>query len=292
MVAHMGISLPVPKKLLLKWNIGMAIFHGLFFCITLAMGNRELRVPLYGSKVGLDIGNDPNNTRAWALVPDSSQRAGWLYLTFLTASFFWLSCMAHLGNALFWRKYYYAALASGYAPFRWMEYSISASIMVLILAYTSGTIALIPLVFLFALTFITMVFGHLHEVICRPKSLDEWEGGKLWRLQAHLFGYVPQIFAWALIIAQFMEAGGASTTDEQGETRQMPPFVYGIVFGELLIFWSFGLVQLIVSIRPPSKYYQGEIAYMWLSLFSKGLLGLIVLSNVLILGSFTEIYED
>ena len=38
-------------------------------------------------------------------------------------------------------------------------------------------------------------------------------------------------------------------------------------------------------------YDQGEIAYMWLSLFAKGVLGLLVLSNVLMLGSFTEIYE-
>jgi hypothetical protein len=39
-------------------------------------------------------------------------------------------------------------------------------------------------------------------------------------------------------------------------------------------------------------YDQGEIAYMWLSLFAKGVLGLLVLFNVLMLGSFTEIYES
>ena len=123
--------------------------------------------------------------------------------------------------------------------------------MILILGYTSGTITLPVLVSLFGFTAITMSFGHLHEVICRPKSLDEWAvASKLWRLQAHLIGYVPQCFAWALVIA-----------------------------------------QLVVSLRPPSKYYQGEIAYMWLSLFAKGLLGLLILSNVLILGSYTEIYE-
>ena len=49
-------------------------------------------------------------------------------------------------------------------------------------------------------------------------------------------------------------------------------------------------MQLIVSLRPPAKYYQGEIAYMWLSLLAKGVLGLLVLSNVLVLGSFTDIY--
>ena len=42
----------------------------------------------------------------------------------------------------------------------------------------------------------------------------------------------------------------------------------------------------------PTYHDQGEIAYMWLSLFAKGVLGLLVLSNVLMLGSFTEIYES
>jgi len=269
----------------------MSVFHTVLMIVTLVAGNLDLRVPVYGSSVALKV--DGNNSRSWALTPDTDNRAGWFYLTYLVALFFFLSAFAHLGNAFLWRPHYEYALERAYAPFRWIEYSGSASVMVLILAYTSGTILNPVLVSLFALTFITMTFGHLHEVICRPASLDEWvSSSKLWRLQGHLMGYVPQCFAWGLIIAQFMEAGGASTTDANGEKRQMPTFVYAIVFGEMLIFWGFGVVQLIVSLRPPSKYYEGEIAYMWLSLFSKGFLGLIVLSNVLMLGSFTEIYED
>ena len=52
-----------------------------------------------------------------------------------------LSCFFHLGNALLWKKFYLRALASGYAPFRWIKYTFSASVMILILAYTSGTSA-------------------------------------------------------------------------------------------------------------------------------------------------------
>merc|ERR1712127_809002 len=94
------------------------------------------------------------------------------------------------------------------------------------------------------------------------------------------------------IVARFMQGATASTTDSFGETREMPAFVYGIVFGELLIFWSFGLVQLVVSLRPPSKYYQGEIAYMWLSLFAKGLLAMLCLANVIMVGGYADIYES
>ena len=36
----------------------------------------------------------------------------------------------------------------------------------------------------------------------------------------------------------------------------MPKFVYGIVFGEVIVFMCFGIVQLVVSLRAPAKYYQ------------------------------------
>ena len=105
-------------------------------------------------------------------------------------------------------------------------------------------------------------------------------------------GYIPQLFAWSVVVKNFLQGATASKVDSFGEKRQMPTFVYGIVFGEMLIFWCFGVVQLVVTIRPPSKYYQGEIAYMWLSLFAKGFLALLCLANVIMAGGFADIYED
>jgi len=285
------VRLPVPAGRLFKWNVAMCLFHGAFAVVTLAVGKVDLRVPVYGSELGLEV--LVNDTRGWKYAPEKPGRVGWLYLTWLVAIFFLLSSFAHLGNGLLWRKHYLEALAHGYAPFRWLEYCLSASVMVLLLAYVSGTVSQNALVMLFALTMITMAFGHLHEVICRPLSGDKWAvESKLWRLQAHFLGYIPQCFAWGVIIYQFLLAATESTTDSYGEKREMPKFVYGIVFGEVLLFWSFGVVQLVVSLRPPSKYYEGEIAYMWLSLIAKGFLGLLCLSNVIMAGGYAEIYED
>lgn len=286
-----AVVLPVPESTLQKWNVSMCVFHALFGIVALALGKRDLRVPLYGSSLGLEV--LPNKTQGWAYEPETPTRVGWLYLTILVASFSLLSAFAHLGNSLLWKKHYIRALQSGYAPFRWLEYCMSASVMVLILGYISGSVFQHTMILLFGLTMITMMFGHLHEVICRPKSQDEWaEPNVLWRLQAHLLGYVPQLFAWGIVVYNFLDAATASTTDSFGETRGMPTFVYGIVFGELLIFWSFGIVQLVVSVRPPSQYYKGEIAYMWLSLFAKGFLAMLCLANVIMAGGYAEIYED
>lgn len=286
-----AVKLPVPTTRLRRWNVGMCLFHLIFAIITFSIGQIDLRLPVYRAEMGLKVLN--GSKRGWKYVPLEPVRVGWIHATVAVAWFFLLSSLAHFGNAVLWRKYYERALENAYAPFRWIEYSFSASVMVLILAYIPGNVFQRELVALFGLTFITMVFGHLHEVICRPKSLQEWaEPNVLWRLQAHIFGYVPQLFAWGLIIAQFMRAATASTTDSQGETREMPKFVYGIVFGEVIVFMCFGIVQLVVSLRAPAKYYQGEIAYMWLSLFAKGFLGVMMLANVLMAGGYSEIYDD
>lgn len=283
------ITIEVPGKLLTKWNAAMATMHLALAIVTMSVGNLELRTPVYGTSIGAQGVGGGNSTAGWELVPEVSERAAYFYLTWAVAAFFLICALFHLGNALLWRGLYLRLLAQCYCPSRWIEYSFSASVMILLIAYTTGSIVLNVLVLLFALTFVTMLFGHLHEVICRPASADRWaEPSVLWRLQAHLLGYVPQVFAWGVIVAQFIQAGGNSSTDEDGNERRMPDFVYAIVSVELVLFWSFGFVQLWVSLRTPKDYVKGELAYQVLSLVAKGLLGLLFLSNVLVLDSFTD----
>merc|ERR1711865_535220 len=61
--------LPVPKKKLFYWNLVMGIFHSTFGIVTVAVGNRDLKVPIYGGGVTLltDLGG--NETRSWVLIP-------------------------------------------------------------------------------------------------------------------------------------------------------------------------------------------------------------------------------
>lgn len=41
----------------------------------------------------------------------------------------------------------------------------------------------------------------------------------------------------------------------------------------------------------PKYFYRGEVAFQVLSLVSKGLLGLVLITNVLMLSSFDDLYE-
>tara|TARA_B100001989_G_C24525905_1_gene458647 strand:- start:1242 stop:1793 length:552 start_codon:yes stop_codon:yes gene_type:complete len=168
------------------------------------------------------------------------------------------------------------------SPFRWMEYTLSAAVMILIVSYGAGVRIDVELFMLFVLIATTMFFGHLTEVINKKsKTADEWTLSLGQRLTPHLMGYLPQISAWVVIVYTFMSNSGDA-----------PDFVAAIIWTELALFFSFGFVQLVVILRPPSKYVQGEVAYQVLSLVSKGLLGVIMMVNVIFLGSWTCIVDE
>ena len=71
-----------------------------------------------------------------------------------------------------------------------------------------------------------------------------------------------------------------------------PDFVYAIIWSELVFFFSFGGVQLWQQCVRPSRYWRGEVAYQLLSLLAKGVLGSILIFNVLMLSNFDEIFEQ
>lgn len=285
------VQLDVPTKSLFRWNVAMALFHGALIGATVYLGSLDLKVPVYGARLDLVIGH-LNSTDGWQLVPAQPKRQWWLYYTAATIAVYSCSAIAHTGAAFLWRESYYSNLRVAMSPYRWAEYAASATIMVVLIAYLCGVVETFPLIGIAALTATTMVHGHLHELICRPQTPQRWAIKSAWvRLQGHFAGYLPYLAAWGLVLYRFFELAGRSTTDADGKTRSMPDFVYAIVFGEVVVFSSFAVVQVVTSLRAPAQYYQGEIAYMWLSLLSKGFLGIMLLSNVLMLDEFSEIYE-
>lgn len=205
------------------------------------------------------------------------------------ASFFLLSAVFHYGNAWLWHTWYLDNLARCRAPARWAEYFLSASVMSVCLAFPAGMMSLVELWLVFALTATTMLFGDLTERLNRPKQgVDEWEEPSAWaRLRPHLYGYVPQCAARAAILFTFFR-GTVGYASEQ----RPPDFVAAIVFSQLVLFFSFGFVQLAVLLSPPSRYAYGELAYQALSLVSKGALGITLLGNQAFLERIDCIFQE
>jgi len=309
---------PPSDALLLRLNFGMAAFHACLVALTLGAGNLSLDAPLFDVAYSLNAtasAERGGEVEGWTLLPTGGDVALRLPLTWLTALFFALSSAFHLSNATLFRTAYLSLLRECRCPSRWAEYFFSASLMAALIAYTSGTNLLLPAAAVCFLTATTMLFGHLTEQLARPDGEGGWTRGPAFRLQAHFMGYLPQAGAWFLILYQFHLVGEEATSLPSGNCSLSPPtpppplppcgsgggccllsfsmpdFVYAIVWGEAVVFWSFGAVQLAVTSLPPRFYAWGEVAYQLLSLLSKGLLGGILVANVLVLSDVNDAYS-
>tara|TARA_B110001452_G_C15176387_1_gene408742 strand:+ start:80 stop:1075 length:996 start_codon:yes stop_codon:yes gene_type:complete len=278
----------VPGGQLTAWNGAMFLFHTILATVTLVVGNNDLSVPLFRTRLDFRFNNETasgelsSGELPWEIIPTYEQSIS-LPFTWLVAIFFILSATFHLLNATVLRTFYLTNLEQCYSPTRWIEYTLSAPIMILLISYTLGIRNQEVLLSQFVLVMVTMPFGYWVEVVSRPKSPDEWNGSLMYRLYPWFLGHIPQITAWYLIIATFY--GG------QDQVDRAPWFVHLILWFEFVLFFSFGAASVLSQWNTPEFFYRGEILFQVLSLISKGLLGLILLANVLMLSRFDDLYD-
>ena len=273
-------KIPIPRSKLICLNLTMFLFHTLLAFVTLFFGNVDLKAPLYKTDMNFTI--QQNTTPAWDLVPTYEYANVDFYFTVITSIFFIISAVFHLGNATLWKHFYFAELQECRVPTRWIEYFFSASVMMLLLAYGAGIRDVMLLVAVASLVATTIPFGHWTEVCARPKNLDEWTLPLSQRLLPYALGHFPQIVAWGIVLF--------SVYDES-DIERIPSFVLIIIWSQLLLFFSFGMVQLWQQSSKPRAYVKGEVAYQFLSLISKGVLGGLLIANVLVLSNYNEIFD-
>lgn len=300
------------QKSKLCWlNLLAGLIHGAMAIVTLAVSNLDLRVPVWWSKVTTEIvyaSNASNASRdgldvytkdveGWTFAPGRAQVVGYHNLALATAAFFLVTCIGHLGVVPKspWREFYHHSLDHGQWVGRWIEYAITAPIMFTILiAYFCGVIDLVSVLATWTLMAVTMACGFLMELTNPPHSRDAWRAPvdasedarfAAWRGVARwaptCLGWVTYAIAWAIALVPGVPILGEPN---------VPRFVPLIVGVEALLFTSFGVVQLVTYLRAPKHFVASEMAYILLSLTSKVFLGGFVLANVLVLGSFAEIW--
>ena len=280
-------------------NLVAGCVHGLMAVLTLALANFELRVPVWYNDVATQIVYNVSNysasgvdtytdAQSWTFKPGAARIVGYHNLPLATFAFFLVTAIGHLGPvvSLRWRHFYFhTSLDRGQWVGRWVEYAITAPIMFTILiAYFLGTIEVCAIIGTWALMAGTMACGFLMEVVNPPYSLDAWRGpdDTVWQ------AWTPQVLGWALYVTAWAIAliPGVAILGEDN----VPEFVPWLVFAELLLYSPFGIVQLVTYVLPPRYFVASEHVYIILSLTSKVLLGGLVLANVLVLGSFAEIW--
>ncbi len=183
------------------------------------------------------------------------------------AAFLALSGLALLIVATAWMRGYGADLARTRNRARWVEYALTSSMMIVLIAQLVGITSAAALAAIFGVNAGMIFFGWLQEDYEQPGS-----GGWL----PFLFGCITGIVPWIIVVFYVVAPGSASD-------QPVPGFVYGIIISLFLFFNVFALNQFLQYRRVGrwSDYLVGERTYITLSLVAKSALAWQVFSGTL-----------
>ena len=191
-----------------------------------------------------------------------------LNIGYMVAAFMALSAFFHFfvsSPAIFPK--YVAGLERHINIYRWIEYSLSSSIMIVIILQLNGVADYIALFAIFGVNASMILFGWLQERYTSPGDGD---------LLPFWFGCIAGAVPWVAIAFNTLSPKGPADTT-------VPGFVYGIVVSLFIFFNCFAIVQWL-QYRAKGKwadYLRGERTYVVLSFIAKSLLAWQVFSGAL-----------
>lgn len=269
------VTLHMPLALTAQQEERLVVLNAMAFLLHLALaivsgvvGNINLAPDVFTTKNTV-VFNSSSAAGGFDIVPRYVKSGAGFPVTALVVAFFSITAFFHIGNVTFFYSFYLDGIENCTTPTRWVEYTITATLMITIIAYLSGLRDDSSIVAVAGLTATTMLFGALTELLARPAaSGDSWQTSLFMRSVPHVTGYVPYFFAWFVILFSFFGSGGACAA---------PDFVWVIIIGQFVLFSSFVFPQLYQLRCPPSAFCNGEIGFITLSFISKAFLGIVLL---------------
>ena len=160
---------------------------------------------------------------------------------------------------------YLAELGRHQNRFRWVEYSLSASLMMVLIAGIIGITDVAALIAIFGVNASMILFGWLMETTNDPSRRTDWT--------PFVFGCIAGAVPWIAIGVYLFGAGS-----------DVPNFVYGIFVSIFVLFNCFAVNQWLQYRRTGrwADYLFGERVYVWLSLIAKSVLAWQIFANVLV----------
>jgi hypothetical protein len=250
------------EKNLWKWNVAMAILHGVQAIVVLALGltNTRLKafkIPFTTSFVSWTNGYPQPAVQVYSSMPFIP----------VTSGFAFMSSIAHIIVLIYWQRYL-DDLRRGRNLFRWFEYAASSSLMIALIGQLFGIYDVVTLSMMIGCNASMNFFGLLHETMNEASKPDQVDWSAFW------FGCFAGVAPWAAIFAAI---GGLP------ETSRVPSFVWALLIVYLFFFNTFPINMYLQYKNigwwsdsywgwPGSGYYQGERVYQILSLVSKSLL--------------------
>ena len=242
------------------FNLAMGLLHLAQGAAMLALST-SFALPVTSSFLELD---KPGGR----LAPDLEELFT-LRLAPLVAGFLFLSAAAHLTLALpRVHAWYERNLRRGVNYARWMEYSLSSSLMIVVIAMLVGIYDVAALMLMFALNATMILFGWLMELLNQHTQRTNWT--------PYWFGVFAGAVPWVAIGIYLFGAG----SDGSGGP---PTFVY-FIFGSIFVFFNVFAVNMVLQYRrvgPWRDYLFGEAVYIALSLLAKSALAWQVFAGTL-----------
>jgi len=234
-----------------KFNGVMAVLHlvqGLLMLFFSGYGNKW---PITTTHLEFDLGTQSLQpvTQTWVRVE----------FAYLVALFLLMSAVAHLLISTLLYKRYVRFLQKHMNPYRWYEYALSASVMIVVIAALTGIYDLGTLIALFALTAVMNLMGLMMELHNQTTPKTDWT--------AYIIGCIAGIVPWIVIALSF---GGSLIAAKGG----VPNFVIGI-YVSIAVFFNLFAVNMYLQYRKVGKwkdYLYGERVYVLLSLIAKSAL--------------------
>lgn len=237
-----------PLARIRRWNIVAGLAH-LAQMVLIIVLSTDFSLPVTATYLSGPPGSPPSDP---VVLFDSPLAWG-------VALFFGLSAAFHLivASPPFWPRYS-AGLLARHNYFRLVEYSVSSSVMIVLIAQICGISDVAALLAIFGVNASMILFGWLQERYESPRS-----GGWL----PFVFGCIAGIVPWLAILV-YVIAPAATTPAEP------PAFVYAIVVSLFALFNCFAIVQWLQyrGVGRFADYLSGERTYIVLSLVAKSAL--------------------
>jgi hypothetical protein len=227
-----------------SWNLGLTSLHFVQAVVILVLAGS------FAITVTSSIPQGPPGTAVPAPAALFDVPIGAAVAVFLA-----LAALDHLLTATVYRGTYERDLRRGINRFRWVEYSVSATLMIILISFYSGITSINAVIAIIGANVGMILFGWVQELMNPPERTTT-------TMLPFWFGTIVGLAPWVSIAFNIF----GSTT--------VPGFVYGIVVTQVILFFSFGLNQWLQyrGIGKWTDYAYGEKTYLVLSLVAKSLL--------------------
>lgn len=248
-------STPVRSRLRL-YNIVMGFLHAAQGAAVLWLAT-DFSLPVIATYMTGPPGLEPTTVE-----PLFDLRLAWGVAVFL-----FISAAAHflIASPGIYR-WYLANLGAKRNYARWIEYSLSSSVMVVLIAMLVGIADVAALLALAGVNASMIFFGLLQEKYESPGRSAGW--------MPYWFGVIAGAIPWVAISIYLLSPGFDASP---------PGFVYGI-FISLFVFFNIFAVVMVLQYRRVGKwadYVYGESTYILLSLVAKSALAWQVFAGTL-----------